>query len=223
MTRTAVVILHGMGRTRWSMRKPAKALSEAGYHVVNLGYPSTSQHHGIQDLAGDFVSQAVARCDSNQPIHFVTHSLGGILLRMYLQQHKLPVGSRAVMLAPPNHGSEVAESLRGWFLYRWLMGRPGQQLGTGVESIPLSLKAIEMEIGIITGNRSIEPWFSRMLTGENDGKVSVASARLPEARDFLVVPQSHSFIMQNERVIKQLVHFIQQGCFTAAQPLGWRC
>jgi triacylglycerol lipase len=213
MTRTAVVILHGMGRTRWSMRKPAKALSEAGYHVVNLGYPSTSQHHGIQDLAGDFVSQAVARCDSNQPIHFVTHSLGGILLRMYLQQHKLPVGSRAVMLAPPNHGSEVAESLRGWFLYRWLMGRPGQQLGTGVESIPLSLKAIEMEIGIITGNRSIEPWFSRMLTGENDGKVSVASARLPEARDFLVVPQSHSFIMQNERVIKQLVHFIQRGSF----------
>jgi triacylglycerol lipase len=169
--------------------------------------------HGIQDLAGDFVSQAVARCDSNQPIHFVTHSLGGILLRMYLQQHKLPVGSRAVMLAPPNHGSEVAESLRGWFLYRWLMGRPGQQLGTGVESIPLSLKAIEMEIGIITGNRSIEPWFSRMLTGENDGKVSVASARLPEARDFLVVPQSHSFIMQNERVIKQLVHFIQRGSF----------
>ncbi len=214
MSTASVILLHGMGRTRWSMRKPARALSAAGYHVVNLGYPSTSQHHSIQDLAGDFIPQAVARCDSNQPVHFVTHSLGGILLRMYLQTHKLPVGSRAVMLAPPNHGSEVAESLRGWFLYRWLMGRPGQQLGTGAESIPLSLKAIDMEIGIITGNRSIEPWFSRLLTGENDGKVSVASARLAEAGSFLVVPQTHSFIMQDKRVIRETVHFIQQGHFT---------
>lgn len=213
MAEASVVLLHGMGRTRWSMRKPARALGEAGYHVVNLGYPSTSRHHGIQELAADFIPRAVARCDPGQPIHFVTHSLGGILLRMYLQQHKLPGGSRAVMLAPPNHGSEVAESLRGWLLYRWLMGRPGQQLGTGAESIPLSLKAIEMEIGIITGNRSIEPWFSRLLTGENDGKVSVDSARMPEAGDFLVVPASHSFIMQNARVIDQVVHFIRQGCF----------
>ena len=213
MAEASVVLLHGMGRTRWSMRKPARALGEAGYHVVNLGYPSTSRHHGIQELAADFIPRAVARCDPGQPIHFVTHSLGGILLRMYLQQHKLPGGSRAVMLAPPNHGSEVAESLRGWLLYRWLMGRPGQQLGTGAESIPLSLKAIEMEIGIITGNRSFEPWFSRLLTGENDGKVSVDSARMPEAGDFLVVPSSHSFIMQNARVIDQVVHFIRQGCF----------
>ena len=213
MGRGSVVLLHGMGRTRWSMRKPARALAQAGYHVVNLPYPSTSRQLGIRDLAARFVPQAIARCDALQPIHFVTHSLGGILLRMYLQQHKLPAGSRAVMLAPPNHGSEVAEYMRDWVLYRWLLGQPGQQLGTGPDSVPLSLKPIDIEIGIITGNRCIEPWFSRLLAGENDGKVSVASARLPEARDFLVVPQSHSFIMQNDRVIEQLVYFIRRGAF----------
>ncbi len=214
MDKANIILLHGMGRTGRSLRKTERAFKKLDYHVVNQGYPSTSRRQGIEELAHNFIPQALAECGLGKPVHFVTHSLGGILLRMYLQSHTLPPGSRAVMLAPPNQGSEVAEVMRAWFLYRWLMGKPGQQLGTGIGSIPLALKPIDLEIGIITGNFSIEPWFSRLLAGENDGKVSVSGAKLENARDFLVVPHSHSFIMQKERVVQETIHFIQHGFFT---------
>lgn len=213
MGKSNVILLHGMGRTSRSLHKTEKAFRGLDFNVVNQGYPSTSGRYDIEELALVFIPRALDKCDSSQPIHFVTHSLGGILLRVYLQHHTLPTGSRAVMLAPPNQGSEVAESMRNWFLYRWLMGKPGQELGTGIESVPLALEPIDMEIGIITGNVSIEPWFSRLLAGENDGKVSVTDANLDNARDFLVVPYSHSFIMQSERVIRETVHFVQHGLF----------
>ena len=208
-----VILLHGMGRGPGSMQKLERKLGEQGYLVLNEKYPSTQKE--IAELVERFVVPQVENClDADaERIHFVTHSLGGILLRTYLQEHQLPEGSRVVMLSPPNKGSEVTDTLKDWPLYRWLMGPTGQVLGTEDDSLPNQLERIDGEVGIIVGNKSIEPWFSRLIPGEDDGKVSVESARLDEMKDFLVVEESHPFIMRKNVVIDQVVAFLKNGSF----------
>jgi len=209
-----VILLHGMGRSRRSMSKMADHLAASGYAVVNLDYPSTGAD--IETLSSGVVAEAVETCRSKNPeapIHFVTHSLGGILVRHYLQNHTLPPGSRVVMLSPPNRGSEVADLLKDFFLYRWIMGPAGQQLGTSADALPNRLGPVDVPVGIITGDHSLEPWFSSRVPGPDDGKVSVARARLPEMADFLVVHRSHGFIMNGPEVVEQTRHFLRHGKF----------
>jgi hypothetical protein len=209
-----VILLHGMGRSHRSMAAMERHLVRAGYRVVNLDYPSTEAR--IETLSQGVVSETVKRCrleHPSAPIHFVTHSLGGILVRQYLQSHRLPPGSRVVMLSPPNQGSEVADLLKDFFLYRWMMGPAGQQLGTGADSVPNQLGPVDVPVGIIAGDSTLEPWFSARLPGADDGKVSVARSRLAEMADFLVVHKSHGFIMNDPQVIDQTLYFLQHGGF----------
>jgi len=220
-----VILLHGMGRSYRSMSKMAGRLTDNGYAVVNLDYPSTGAD--IETLSSGVVADTVQACRSktpDAPIHFVTHSLGGILVRHYLQDHSLPPGSRVVMLSPPNRGSEVADLLKDFFLYRWIMGPAGQQLGTSPASLPNRLGPVDVPVGIITGDRSLEPWFSIGVSGPDDGKVSVARARMPEMADFLVVHRSHGFIMNAPEVIDQTIHFLAHGMFKREeiQAKGYR-
>lgn len=209
-----VILLHGFGRTRRSMKKMAKRLEALGYTVWNEGYPSTEKP--IDELVTDHVAPAVRWAEEKgaEKIHFVTHSLGGILVRVYLQQGTLPSGSRIVMLAPPNRGSQVADRLKSFFLYKRFMGPVGQQLGTGPDSVPNNLEAVTADIGIIAGTRSMEPWFSLMLPGPDDGKVSVESAKLSEMNDFLKVKSTHPFIMRSPEVVDQVVFYLQNGWFS---------
>ena len=208
-----VILLHGLGRTQRSMATMETRLRQEGYWTVNYGYPST--RHDIQELARTHVPRAVERCrkQSVKKIHFVTHSLGGILVRQYLQNNTIANCGRVVMLSPPNQGSELAERLKKLFLYRTITGPAGQQLGTGEDSIPNKLKPIDAEVGVITGNRSLEPWFSIGIPGEDDGKVSVERARLAEMTDFLVVKSCHALIMQHSEVIDQVVFYLKNGHF----------
>jgi triacylglycerol lipase len=214
-----VILLHGMGRTHRSMASMADHLADKGYRVVNQDYPSTQA--SIQTLSQDIVTKTVRRCRSERPsapVHFVTHSLGGILVRYYLQAHRLPPGSRVVMLSPPNQGSEIADLLKDNVLYRWIMGPAGQQLGTGADAIPNRLGPLDVPVGIITGDSTLEPWFSSRLPGPDDGKVSVERARLAEMADFLVVHKSHAFIMTDPEVIEQTAYFLEHGQFKQAEP-----
>ena len=209
-----VILLHGMGRTHRSMASMADHLADKGYRVVNQDYPSTQA--SIETLSQDIVAKTVRRCRSERPsapVHFVTHSLGGILVRYYLQTHHLPPGSRVVMLSPPNQGSEIADLLKDNVLYRWIMGPAGQQLGTGADAVPNRLGPVDVPVGIITGDSTLEPWFSSRLPGPDDGKVSVQRARLAEMADFLVVHKSHGFIMTDPEVIEQTAHFLEHGRF----------
>jgi hypothetical protein len=75
------------------------------------------------------------------------------------------------------------------------------------------MKAIDACVGIITGNKTFDPWFSPLIPGEDDGKVSVESAKLQEMSDFLVVGSSHAFIMRNTSVIDQIKYFLKYGTF----------
>jgi alpha-beta hydrolase superfamily lysophospholipase len=207
----SVLLLHGMARSARSMAPLATDLRAVGYRIHNVSYPT--RPHDIDELVRRYVTPVIAACPHDAPIHVVTHSLGGILIRAYLQDRALPAGSRIVMLAPPNRGSEVADHVRHWPPYRWWMGRVGQQLGTGPDAIVHRFRPIEAEVGVIAARRSLQPWFSWLLPGENDGAVSVASTRLDEMRDFIVVDSSHTLLMFSREVRRQVLRFLADGCF----------
>lgn len=208
-----VVLLHGLIRSARSMRVMATALEEAGYAVRNTGYASTG--HPVETLAEQVFTPLKPLLDEAQcRVNFVTHSLGGILLRQYLAQNVAPGLGRVVMLAPPNGGSEAVDRLRDYWFFKWVNGPAGQQLGTGVDSLPLALPdASGYELGVITGDRSINLILSQFIPGPDDGKVSVERARLEGMRDFLILPYSHPVIMRRKPVIKQTLHFLRHGRF----------
>lgn len=207
-----VILLHGMGRTAFSMNSLESYLKENGFQTVNHSYPSTSQT--IENISRNIIPKFISECNKGATkVHFITHSLGGIISRYYLQTNRLPVGSRVVMLSPPNKGSEIADRFHDSTWYRWLAGPPGQQLTTDSNSLPNRLKPINYEVGIITGRSSLEPWFSRLIPGEDDGKVSVESAKLQEMKDFLVVDHAHTFIMKSDEVKIHVLNFIKYGRF----------
>jgi alpha-beta hydrolase superfamily lysophospholipase len=208
-----VILLHGMGRSRLSMALLAFSIRRQGFRTVNIDYPSTRK--SIEALSEEYLAPAIAACKEQgaAKIHIVTHSLGGIIARQYLQNHSLPEGSRIVMLSPPNKGSEVTDALRNSLLYKLATGPAGQSLGTEAGSLPNRLQPVQVEIGIITGSRSSDPWFSRLFPGEHDGKVSVERARLEEMVDFLVVSRGHTLIMNSKYVMQQVVYFLRHGSF----------
>lgn len=208
-----VVLLHGLLRTRRSMRKMQKTLERRGYAVYNLGYPS--RRYPIETLTECFLQPALERhCIGRyQKLHFVTHSMGGILLRRYLSRYRVPELGRVVMLSPPNRGSELVDKLKGNVFFRLLNGPAGRQLGTENDSSPNRLGPVNFELGVITGNFSLDWLFGRMIPGESDGKVAVARAGVDGMRDFKVVPYGHAFIMRKPGVIVQVVQFLRTGRF----------
>lgn len=207
-----VVLLHGLGRSTWSMHHIENSLEKIGYLVVNQSYLSREQ--SIQSLS-EVVGDSILRCQQHKPsaIHFVTHSLGGILVRSYFQRHDAANVKRVVMLGPPNHGSEVVDKFKDSWWFKWLTGPTGQELGTNPESAPNQLKPIALEIGIIAGSSSLDPWFSSLFSGDNDGKVSVESTKLPEMKDFIQVENSHTFMANSRNVIMQIQSFLSSGAF----------
>jgi triacylglycerol lipase len=210
----AVILLHGLARTRASMAKIEADLNTHGYLAVNLGYPSREKP--IEILSETILPRALAICKSRHAstIHFVTHSMGGILVRHYLSRHAVAGLGRVVMLSPPNSGSEVVDKLKNFALFKWLNGPAGQQLGTDMDSIPNQLDVPDFEVGIIAGDRSINPILSWLIPGRNDGKVSVERAKLKGMTDFLIVHKSHPLIMNDPVVFKQVRTFIATGAFS---------
>jgi triacylglycerol lipase len=207
-----VVLLHGLGRTSWSMVVMEWGLESAGYVVVNIGYPSTD--HDIETLSGSLASELEICCiPGNARIHFVTHSMGGILVRHLLAHNDLPQLGRVVMLSPPNHGSEIIDWLREYSLFEFGAGPAADQLGTGEESMPNRLGPVKFELGVITGDQSSGSLGGWIIKGSNDGKVSVESARVEGMADFLVVPEGHTFIMNDAEVIEQTLLFLDTGSF----------
>jgi len=210
-----VALLHGLGRSCLSMAYLAKRLAAAGYCPCNLSYPS--RKYPVEKLAANFVLPAIEACfgGGDEPIHFVTHSLGGIVVRqLAASKAQINIG-RVVMLAPPNGGSEVVDTLSHWPLFGAMIGPAGKEMGTSKDSLPRSLGPAPFEVGIIAGKRSINPLLSTMIEGENDGRVSIENTKLEEMVDFLVLPVSHPFIMLNRTVAEQIIHFLDYGAFRA--------
>jgi pimeloyl-ACP methyl ester carboxylesterase len=209
-----VVLLHGLARSSMSMNKMQRELEKAGYETANIDYPS--RDHTVEELAEIAVPEGLAACrvvDGVTLIHFVTHSLGGILVRQYLSKHEITELGRVVMLGPPNQGSAAVDELGEVPGFDWLNGPAGRQLGKGAESVPLRLGPADYELGVIAGNRTIDPITSAVLEDPDDGRVSVADTRLEGMADFVVVDHSHAFMMRMRRPIELTKTFLETGNF----------
>lgn len=206
-----VVLLHGLTRSDKSMNKMAKTLRADGYRVINVDYPSTSEP--IEELSEQVFEKLEPQIRNAATVHFVTHSLGGTLLQQYLQEHEIPNLGRVVMLAPPSRGSEVADKLGNVFLYKWINGPAGNQLGTGNDSLPLRLEPPVFELGIIAGDRSINPILSLLIPGPDDGKVAIARVKPATYTDYLQLHVTHACMMWNRKVINQTRYFLKHATF----------
>jgi triacylglycerol lipase len=218
--RPTVVLLHGLGRTPRAMWAIERAARARGYRVLNLGYPS--RRGGVAQHASGIARTLRDSAPSGQ-LHFVTHSLGGIVLRQAVAAGELPVAriARVVMLAPPNDGSEVADAFwRRRGLRRLgpvVLGPAGADLGTGDDALVRQLPPVTFELGVIAGTRSLNPVFSRLIEGDDDGKVGVRRAAVPGMSAFLTVPRSHTFLMLAPDVIAQAFTFLETGAFRPGQ------
>ncbi len=211
-----VVLLHGLARSSLSMERMKWFLEDNGYKVANVDYPS--REFEIEKLASMAIEDGLAQCasmGSSERINFVTHSLGGILVRFYFAQHKLDSLGRVVMLAPPNQGSVAADELQDWPGFEWLNGPAGYQLGKGEDSVPLQLGIPDFEFAVIAGDETIDPVTSAVLPDPDDGRVSVSDTYLEGMADFRLVGSSHAFIMQNSDVFELIRSFLQTGHFPA--------
>jgi pimeloyl-ACP methyl ester carboxylesterase len=195
------------------MTKIEIALKNEGYHTINMGYSSTQ--HPIDKLANDAITQALSQCPKEAKIHFVTHSMGGILVRHYLSQHTIHNLGRVVMLGPPNKGSEIVDNLHWVPGYKFINGPAGLEIGATEQSIPNSLGSVDFELGVIAGTRTVNPFLSLMLEKPNDGKVSVESSKIGGMSDHIELSVTHTFMMNNSSVISQIIYFLKNGMFNS--------
>lgn len=214
----AVILLHGYGRTTFSMRPLQGTLEAAGFAVHNIGYPS--MRLSPAELTEFLGRELHSCCSTSERIHFVTHSLGGILVRAYLAENRPKQMGRVVMLAPPNQGSELADLANGSSLLRWILGPTAAQLGTGAESLPNRLPPPWYELGVIAGIDEVNPFGGFFVPEPSDGTVSVASTRLTGMSDFITVRKSHTFIMRSAGVAEFVTRFLRTGHFLGPAATG---
>lgn len=209
-----MILLHGLERTNSSMRTLERTLEDANYTVVNNSYPSRKST--VEVLAETAISKARLQCDDAQP-DVVTHSMGGILMRSYAQNHPDEKWGRVVMLGPPNQGSGIIDAFSDNAIFRKKVGPAGMQLRSG--GLPDALPAVPFETGVIAGTQSLNPITSALVEGDDDGKVSVESTKVEGMKSHLTLPVTHTFMMDNPRVIAQVLHFLNDGSF--AQDLTY--
>jgi|TARA_B100000446_G_scaffold138032_1_gene130517 pimeloyl-ACP methyl ester carboxylesterase len=187
-------------------------LENAGFRVVNFGYPSRSEP--IEALVERLDSEVGQCCNSEaETVHFVTHSMGGVLVRSYLSQRPEAHQGRVVMLSPPSQGSEIIDAFSDSDLLQSILGPAALLLGTDSAGIANQLEPVRFSLGVITGSRSLDPVGSWLIPGPDDGKVSVDRAAVEGAVDFMVLPATHTFIMNRSDVAEQVVHFLRHGRF----------
>jgi pimeloyl-ACP methyl ester carboxylesterase len=208
-----VVLLHGISRTERSFRRMQAAIEAAGYATLNLDY--ASRRKALEALVEDIHPAIELFADGvNGAVHFVCHSMGGLLARAYLARYRPQRLGRVVMLGTPNGGSEIADRLKNFFPYRAFFGPAGQQLVTRRDAtIEALLPAIDYPVGIIAGNRSIYPIASALLPKPHDGRVSVANTRLDGMADHIVIGSSHPWLVRKNEAIEQTIAFLRDGRF----------
>lgn len=206
-----VVLLHGLARSATSMWLLELRLRDEGFFTVNESYPSTTTP--LRELIETVPPPSIAKCGDRRPIHFVTHSMGGVIMRGHLAKHRVEGLGRLVLLAPPNKGSELVDTLMQVPGFEWVNGPAGLALSADIDSIPNTISDANAEFGVIAGNRTLNPLFSSLIPGDDDGKVSVESTRFDAMTDHIVVDASHTFIMNGAEVTRQVIAFLRDGRF----------
>jgi pimeloyl-ACP methyl ester carboxylesterase len=208
-----VVLLHGIGVGSWSMKRLDRALQRRGFATLNLDYASRKKP--LESLAQDIhapIAAFAGQCDG--AIHFVGHSMGGLLARVYIARYRPARLGRVVMLGTPNAGSEVADLLKDLSIYRAVFGPAGLQLSTDQDPVLAALPSPDYAVGIIAGCRTIAPIASTfVLPRPNDGRVSVESSKLADMADHTIVKASHTGLPRHAAAIEQTITFLREGRF----------
>lgn len=208
MTGHAVILLHGIIRSSKSMSRMRKSLNEAGFVAVPFDYPSTQAD---LNRCSEFLDRVIRSLKSVEKISFVTHSMGGLVVRNWLRDHKDKRLTRLVMLGTPNKGAEMADKLRDVKLFRLILGPAGQQLVSGDASDIAKLPIPEFEFACIAGARGTTNGYNPIIPGDDDGTVAVRSVMLEGAADSELFPVLHSFLPLHEAVIKSTRCFLKSG------------
>jgi len=207
-----VIVLHGIARDSSSVKKLANYLEEQGYEVHNTDYPSTDKPIGeLVDILYEKVSPILE--DHTNKVHFVGYSMGCIMIRALIAKYNPKNLGRVVMIAPPNKGSEASDLWKDNILYQAIFGPAGQELVTDESSVVNKLPDANYELGIIAGDRSVDPLSSAVIPGKDDGKVAIENTKIPGMNDHIVIHASHSFIMNKDEALKQTAHFLKNGVF----------
>ena len=203
-----VVLLHGLWRGWRAMQPLARALEQDGFSTLNIPYPSGRLP--VSHLVSRIRAQ-IEKIPTDQPIHFITHSLGGIIARSILATDVPWKPGRIVMLAPPNRGSEIVDWSRNHPVLHQLLGPAGRALGS--EGLPNALPELpaHIEAAVIMGNRCPIPIFKKILAPENDGIVSAARGKITGLRGFSVIHADHTFIQMHPEAIRLCLHFLNTG------------
>ena len=208
------MLLHGILRSKTDMLPLCLYLRKHGFDAISILYPSRKQD--LENLT-DFVDEKIKEAGDYAPdktLHFVTHSMGSLIARYYIATRRPKNLGKVVMLGPPNTGSEFADFLRDHKalgpVFKKVFGPAGQQLATDYEHI---IHDIDYPLGVIAGNRSINPLAPWVLPGEHDGIVPVERTKIEGMSDHIVMKATHSLMMFNPAVMKQVLNFLKNEKF----------
>lgn len=211
-----VILAHGYARSESAMWLLAKRIENAGFQVCGLDYSTIGQ--SVSTVLAESESQinaCVSTAEQSAKVHFVGHSLGGLVIRSYLEKNEQFRGSeqrgRVVLMGTPNHGSEVAD----YYQDTWLMslgGNIAEALVTSYDGLASKLQPIDIRAGVIAGTKSSD-FTRKMFSGANDGLVSVESTKLAKMADFIVLPVGHSQMRYDRTVAQQTIYFLNHGVF----------
>jgi len=227
--REKVIILHGLGRSPRSMNKINRELDIVGYETLNIGYPShfLTFEEILKKLIQTIKPRVKESTQQDQTVHFVGHSFGGILIRGLLanknlwlpENSKSLTSSRCVMIGTPNKGTSIANFMVSHFLLKHLTPKVSKELALNSELLQKLPEPI-IETGIIAGNKAFTPlvpvtWFYKKASANapGDGIVEISSTQCSVMSDFIVMPLHHSFMMWDSQLIKQSIHFLENGHF----------
>lgn len=202
-----VVLIHALGRTKWSMAILARRLRAVGWPVALAAYPSLRLP--MADAAERVAAQITRHGLGWRNVHLVGHSLGGLLARrLALTRPDLRIG-RVVQIGSPNAGTAVGDRLVRWALPRWVLG----PVLSEVAAFPHRVARAE-NLGAIAGTGQLG-WLARLLGlyGPNDGLVTVRSA-WSGASARATVPVSHSFLPFSGAAARLTASFLRDGRFT---------
>jgi len=205
-----VVCLHGFMRSEKSMDKMSRALEKEGYATVNWSYPSKEGTIREHALYLNEKLQEIARKRPGEKIHFVTHSMGGIVLRTAINLPACPKEARkgnAVLLAPPNQGARFAHFLGKYQWVHEIFGpHAGRELLTKENFDEIGEFPPNMQVMVVGGVAGVNPW----LSGKNDGKVAFEETCLNTPHTHMKTWAGHSWMMWDKRVIKRSIEFLRE-------------
>jgi pimeloyl-ACP methyl ester carboxylesterase len=207
-----VILLHGLGRSSNAMFLLQKRIRDAGYEAHSIEYESLQEPPEI--ILEKVGEQIALLCrDDSRPVHFVAHSLGGLIIRAYLDQRPAINLGRVVLLGTPSQGSELVDIYGDTWLFK-VLGPTAHELGTDDDSFPNRIGPPFYPLGIIAGTSSFNPITDDHLPGADDGVVSVKSTKIDGMTDFMMVATSHSMMRYNETVANETIHFLKKGRFS---------